>query len=112
MTDGVLRGIPAGRGKARGRARVAHTPDEAASLQTGEILIASALDVAWTPYLPVIAGLASEVGSIMSHGAVVAREYGLPTVTGLQNATRIFTTGERVVLDGDRGTLELDPDQA
>jgi pyruvate,water dikinase len=88
---------------------VAHTPDEAASLQTGEILIASALDVAWTPYLPAIAGLAAEVGSIMSHGAVVAREYGLPTVTGLQNATRIFTTGDLVVLDGDRGTLEHDP---
>lgn len=106
--DGALRGTPVCRGRVRGNARVAHTPDEAASIQAGEILIASALDVAWTPYFPIIAGLATEVGSIVSHGAVVAREYGIPAVAGLQNATRVFRTGDCVVLDGDRGTLEPD----
>ncbi|MBP7736457.1 MAG: hypothetical protein KA369_10835 [Spirochaetes bacterium] len=108
--NGALQGTPVCRGRVRGRARVAHTPDEAASIQAGEILIASALDVAWTPYFPIIAGLATEVGSIVSHGAVVAREYGIPAVAGLPNATRIFKTGDYVVLDGDRGTLEPDAD--
>ena len=101
----MLQGRPASAGLVEGRARVVRTLEEAAALQTGEILIAQVTDVGWTPYFGLIAGLATDVGSAISHGAVVAREYGLPAVVNLQTATRVFSTGDQVVLDGGRGTL-------
>jgi pyruvate,water dikinase len=109
---GELRGKPVSRGVARGPARVARTLDEAAAIQPGEILIAPVTDVAWSPYFAVIAGLATDVGSSVSHGAVVAREYGLPAVVGLRHATRTFKTGDRVVLDADQGSLSLEDEDA
>lgn len=103
--DGVLRGKPVSRGKVVGTARVARSLAEAAGLRPGEILISPVTDIGWTPYFSLVAGLATDVGSSISHGAVVAREYGLPAVVDLREATRIFKTGDRVELDGDRGTL-------
>jgi pyruvate,water dikinase len=105
--DGALVGKPVSRGAVTGRARVIETLEEAAALQAGEILIAPITDVGWTPYFSLIAGLATDVGSAVSHGAVVAREYGLPAVVNLRVATSRFQTGDLVTLDGDRGTLEL-----
>ena len=105
--DGTLLGKPVSRGRVRGRARVVGTLDEATALQAGEILIAPITDVGWTPYFSLIAGLATDVGSAVSHGAVVAREYGLPAVVNLCVATSRFQTGDLVELDGDRGTLKL-----
>ncbi|MGB8329319.1 MAG: PEP-utilizing enzyme, partial [Polyangiales bacterium] len=102
---GALVGKPVSRGVVTGPARVAETLEEAAALQAGEILIASITDVGWTPYFSLIAGLATDVGSAVSHGAVVAREYGLPAVVNLRVATSRFQTGDMVTLDGDRGTL-------
>jgi len=104
---GTLVGKPVSRGVVTGRARVAETLEEAASLQAGEILIAPITDVGWTPYFSLIAGLATDVGSAVSHGAVVAREYGLPAVVNLGIATSRFQTGDLVTLDGDHGTLAL-----
>jgi len=104
---GALVGKPVSRGKVTGRARVVETLDEAAGLRAGEILIAPITDVGWTPYFSLIAGLATDVGSAVSHGAVVAREYGLPAVVNLRVATSRFRTGDLVTLDGDRGTLSL-----
>jgi pyruvate,water dikinase len=103
--DSALVGKPVSRGVVTGRARVVTTLEEAASLEAGEILIAPITDVGWTPYFALIAGLATDVGSAVSHGAVVAREYGLPAVVNLRAATTHFRTGEIVTLDGDRGTL-------
>lgn len=109
--DSALVGKPVSRGVAVGRARVVETLEQAAALEAGEILIAPITDVGWTPYFSLIAGLATDVGSAVSHGAVVAREYGLPAVVNLRVATSRFRTGDNVVLDGDRGTLVLaDPD--
>lgn len=105
--DGALIGKPVSRGTVTGRARVVETLEEAAALQAGEILIAPITDVGWTPYFGLIAGLATDVGSAVSHGAVVAREYGLPAVVNLGTATSRFQTGDLVTLDGDRGTLAL-----
>lgn len=107
LQGGALVGKPVSRGIVTGRARVAETLEEAASLQAGEILIAPITDVGWTPYFNLIAGLATDVGSAVSHGAVVAREYGLPAVVNLGVATSRFRTGALVTLDGDRGTLAL-----
>lgn len=102
-----LVGKPVSRGVVTGSARVVQTLEEAASLEAGEILIAPITDVGWTPYFGLIAGLATDVGSAVSHGAVVAREYGLPAVVNLRVATSQFQTGDLVTLDGDRGTLRL-----
>jgi pyruvate,water dikinase len=100
-----LCGKPVSRGVARGRARVVRSPEEAVGLEEGEILIAPHTDVGWTPYFSVIAGVGTEVGSAFCHGAVIAREYGLPAVVNLENATRLVRTGDMVLLDGDRGIL-------
>ena len=105
--DGALVGKPVSRGVVSGRARVVETIEEASELEAGEILIAPITDVGWTPYFGLIAGLATDVGSTVSHGAVVAREYGLPAVVNLRVATSRFQTGDWVELDGDRGTLSL-----
>jgi pyruvate,water dikinase len=103
----VLTGRPVSAGCVEGTCRVALSPTEAAQLQPGEILIAPITDVAWTPYFSVIAGLATDIGSSVSHGAVIAREYGLPAVVNLRTASTRFKTGDRVRLDGGKGTLEL-----
>ena len=99
-------GKPVSRGRVEGIVRVVMTLEEAESLEPGEILVAPITDVGWTPYFGVISGLVTDVGSAVSHGAVVAREYGLPAVLNTRNGTSILRTGERVVIDGDRGTIE------
>ena len=103
--DGVVRGAPVSRGRVIGTARIVRTLAEAADLQRGEILIAPITDVGWTPYFSLIAGLVTDIGSAVSHGAVVAREYGLPAVVNTRIATRVFHTGDRVVLDGESGVV-------
>ena len=105
--EGQLTGRPVSRGVVEGYARVALTIQEAASLQPGEILIAPITDVGWTPYFSVIGGLATDVGSAVSHGAVIAREYGLPAIVNLRQATKTFKTGDKVRLDADKGVLSL-----
>jgi phosphohistidine swiveling domain-containing protein len=105
--DGVVRGAPVSRGRVTGVARIVRTLDEAADLQRGEILVAPITDVGWTPYFSLIAGLVTDIGSAVSHGAVVAREYGLPAVVNTRTATRVFRTGDRIVLDGESGVVRL-----
>jgi pyruvate,water dikinase len=101
----AMHGTPVSRGMVVGRARVARTPEEAVEMQQGEILIAPFTDVGWAPYFTRAAGLATEIGSPLSHGAVVAREYGLPAVVNLPGATKRFKTGDLVRLDGNTGEL-------
>jgi phosphohistidine swiveling domain-containing protein len=101
----ALAGKPVSRGVVEGTARVVRTLEEAAAIRPGEILIAPITDVGWTPYFNLIAGIATDLGSVISHGAVIAREYGLPAVVNLKTATRTFRTGDRVILDGDRGMV-------
>lgn len=102
----VIVGKPVSRGRVEGRVRVVKRLEEAESLEPGEILVAPITDVGWTPYFAIVAGLVTDVGSAVSHGAVVAREFGLPAVLNTRNATDVLRTGERVILDGDRGTVE------
>ena len=107
VVDGVLEGRPASRGVVEGVVRVAHTLDEAAALESGEILVTPITDIGWTPYFSVIAGLVTDLGSSVSHGAVIAREYGLPCVVNTRQGTRYLQTGDRVRLDGDTGQVRL-----
>jgi pyruvate,water dikinase len=101
----AMQGTPLSRGVAVGPARVARTLQEAAAMQPGEILVTPFTDVGWTPFFSRAAGLATEVGSVLSHGAVVAREYGLPAVAGLPGVTRRFKTGDVLRLDGNTGEV-------
>ncbi|MCX2966127.1 PEP/pyruvate-binding domain-containing protein [Gordonia aquimaris] len=103
--DDAIVGRPAGRGVAEGVVRVAKTIAQARDVQRGEILVAPVTDVGWTPYFTVIAALVTDIGSSVSHGAVVAREYGLPCVVNTLIATQVLVTGDRVRVDGDRGVV-------
>ena len=107
ISEGVLPGRPASRGVVEGTVRVAHTLEEAALLQPGEILVTPITDIGWTPYFSLIGGLVTDLGSSVSHGAVIAREYGLPCVVNTRQGTRMLHTGDRVRLDGDAGCVEL-----
>ncbi len=104
--DGVLIGRPASRGVVRGRARVALTLTEAAALQANEILVTPITDIGWTPYFSMIAGLVTDLGSSVSHGAVIAREYGLPCVVNTRAGTKLIKTGDLIELDGDAGRVQ------
>jgi pyruvate,water dikinase len=100
-----MQGTPLSRGVAIGRARVVRSLEEAGAMEPGEILVTPFTDVGWTPFFSRAAGLATEVGSVLSHGAVVAREYGLPAIAGLPGVTRRFRTGDLLRLDGNTGEL-------
>ena len=103
-TDGGIRGTPASPGIARGIARVILSP-VGARLEPGEVLVAPSTDPGWTPLFLTAGALVMEMGGMMSHGAVVAREYGIPAVVGVPDATGRIATGERVTVDGSAGTV-------
>ena len=105
--DGQLKGIPVSRGVAEGPARIVNSLAEADKLRQGEIMVASFTDIGWTPYFSIIAGLITEIGSPLSHGAVVAREYGIPAVVGAKGAKSFLKNGDRIRLDGDKGIVEI-----
>ncbi|XP_077511422.1 rifampicin phosphotransferase-like isoform X1 [Amblyomma americanum] len=103
--DFEIKGNPMSQGVAEGRARVAPTFEEAHLIQKGEILITTATDTGWTPYFPLLAGVVTEIGGPLSHGAVVAREYGLPCVVGIEGITSMLATGDYIQLDGNTGVI-------
>ena len=102
--DGGIRGTPASPGIARGIARVILSP-VGARLEPGEVLVAPSTDPGWTPLFLTAGALVMEMGGMMSHGAVVAREYGIPAVVGVPDATGRIATGEHVMVDGSAGTV-------
>jgi pyruvate,water dikinase len=106
VTDG-LRGSPASPGVVTGIARVIRSP-HGARLEPGEILVAPSTDPGWTPLFLTAGALVMEMGGMMSHGAVVAREYGIPAVVGVAAATERISTGQRVTVDGSAGTVALE----
>jgi phosphoenolpyruvate synthase/pyruvate phosphate dikinase len=104
--EGALRGTPASSGLVRGWARVILDP-VGAHLEPGEILIAPSTDPGWTPLFLTAAGLVMEMGGAMSHGSVVAREYGIPAVVGVDSASVRITTGQTIEVDGGRGVVRI-----
>ena len=105
--EGVLLGTPASGGVVTEKASVILDPGEA-SLEPGEILVAPSTDPGWTPLFLTAGGLVMEMGGPMSHGAIVAREYGIPAVVGVPDATRRISTGQLITVDGSAG--EVTPD--
>lgn len=103
--EGVLVGCPVSAGVAEGRARVVLRPQDA-ELEKGDILVAPFTDPSWTPLFSAVRGMVLEIGGVMTHGAVVARELGLPTVVGVDNATTLIPDGQRIRVDGSEGVVE------
>jgi pyruvate,water dikinase len=106
LPAGALAGTAASAGIVEGRARVVRKL-EAAKLEKGEILVAPYTDPAWTPLFAIAAGVVTEVGGLMTHGAVVAREYGIPAVVGVDGATTAISDGQRVRVNGTQGYVEM-----
>jgi len=103
---GALRGTPASAGTVTAPARVIIDP-VGARLEPGEILVAPSTDPGWTPLFLTAGGLVMEMGGANSHGAVVAREYGIPAVVGVPRATETITTGVHVTVDGAAGVVTI-----
>jgi pyruvate,water dikinase len=102
----ALVGLPVSSGVIEGRARVIlHMED--ADLEDGDILVTSFTDPGWTPLFVSIKGLVTEVGGLMTHGAVIAREYGLPAVVGVERATKRIKDGQRIRVNGTEGYVEI-----
>ena len=103
---GALVGLPVSAGTVEGRARVIVNMAEA-DLEPGDILVTAFTDPSWTPLFVGINGLVTEVGGLMTHGAVIAREYGLPAVVGVEHATRLIRDGQRIRVHGTDGYVEV-----
>ena len=106
VPTGALVGVPVSRGTVEGRARVALEMAEA-DVEPGDILVTAYTDPSWTPLFVAVGGLVTEVGGLMTHGAVIAREYGLPAVVGVQHATRRIRDGQRIRVRGTDGYVEI-----
>ena len=104
--EGALIGVAVSTGVIEGRARIVLNLEEA-HIEEGDILITAFTDPSWTPLFVSIKGLVTEVGGMMTHGAVVAREYGLPAVVSVENATRLIKDGQRIRLNGTKGYVEI-----
>ena len=106
LPAGSLAGLPVSTGTVEGRARVLLDPAQA-KLEAGDILVTAYTDPSWTPLFVAVKGLVTEVGGLMTHGAVIAREYGLPAVVGVERATRLIKDGQRIRVHGTDGYVEI-----
>ncbi|WP_019910959.1 phosphoenolpyruvate synthase [Paenibacillus sp. HW567] len=102
----AIAGLPVSSGVIEGRARVILKMEDAC-LEDGDILVTPFTDPSWTPLFVSIKGLVTEVGGLMTHGAVIAREYGLPAVVGVENATKLIKDGQRIRVHGTEGYIEI-----
>ena len=107
-SDGVLSGIGCSSGRATGTARILQSLDEIDRLQPGEILVTRFTDPGWTPLFGVAAAVVTETGGLLSHAALVSREYGLPAVLAVSRATQRIPDGSRITVDGSAGTVSID----
>jgi pyruvate,water dikinase len=106
LPDGALAGLAVSSGVVEGRARVVADIADA-TLEAGDVLVTAHTDPSWTPLFLTIAGLVTEVGGLMTHGAVIAREYGLPAVVGVQHATTLIRDGQHIRVDGTHGYVTV-----
>lgn len=107
---GVLRGVPASPGVVKGKARLIREPSEAYRFQKGEILVAPYTEPGWAPLFLLAKAMVMEVGGAVCHGAIVAREYGIPAVVGARGAMSSIKDGQIITVDGTSGEVRLDPE--
>lgn len=106
--DAVMDGVAASAGKSVGRARIIEDLAwQADEFQPGEILIARYTDASWTPLFAIAGGVVTDIGSMLSHSSIVAREFSVPSVVNTKHATQRINTGDMVMIDGDAGTVEV-----
>jgi phosphohistidine swiveling domain-containing protein len=103
----MLTGFPVSPGVVTGKARVILRADADQQILAGEILVAPFTDPGWTPYFVTAAAIVMDQGGILSHGSIVAREYGIPAVVNVGSATQIIRTGQKIEVDGNRGTIKI-----
>ncbi len=103
----LLHGVAASAGVATGKARVILRAETNEQVQAGEILVAPFTDPGWTPYFVPAAGIVTDQGGLLSHGSIIAREYGIPAVVNVPAATKIIQTGQRIRVDGNRGIVTI-----
>jgi phosphoenolpyruvate synthase/pyruvate phosphate dikinase len=109
VPTGALIGLPVSAGTIEGRARVIRDIAQA-DIEPGDILVTTYTDPSWTPLFLAVKGLVTEVGGLMTHGAVIAREYGLPAVVGVEHATNLIRDGQRIRVHGTDGYVEILPE--
>ncbi|KKL78940.1 hypothetical protein LCGC14_2019800 [marine sediment metagenome] len=106
-----ITGMPVSAGRVVARCCVVHGLEDAGRLEAGDVLVAPNTDPGWTPLFMGLGGLVLETGGALAHGAIIAREYGIPAVTAVANATRRIRDGEWVTLDGRAGTVQCHGEQ-
>lgn len=103
----TLCGIGVANGRASGKAKLTYHPDEGGKLESGDILVAPLTDPAWTPLFLKVSAVVMETGGIISHGAIVAREYGIPAITNIPGLMKIMKDNQSITVDGDEGKVYL-----
>jgi phosphohistidine swiveling domain-containing protein len=107
----IIKGVAASPGKATGVARLLHGPQDFCRMNPGDILVAPITTPAWTPLFAMATAIVTDIGGPLSHGSIVAREYGIPAVLGTGAATRRIQDGQTITVDGSQGTVVLHPDE-
>ena len=107
QNDGVITGVPVSNGECEGIVHIVNSAEDANQLKKGEIMVARFTDIGWTPYYSIVNGLITEIGSSLSHGAVVAREYGLPTIVNVKGATKLLKNGDHIIMNASKGTIQV-----
>ena len=103
----LLNGVATSTGKVTAPARVLHGPEDFDQMQIGEVLVAGTTTPAWTPLFAMASAVVTDIGGPLSHGSIVAREYGIPAVMGTGIATRHIQSGQIITVDGTAGTVEI-----
>jgi pyruvate,water dikinase len=103
----IIKGVPASPGQVTATARVLHGPQDFDQMQRGDILVASITTPAWTPLFAMASGVVTDIGGPLSHGSIVAREYGIPAILGTGFATKLIHSGQKIAVDGAAGTVTL-----
>jgi len=106
IPKGALKGVPISSGVIEGRARVVLRLEDA-MIENGDILVTTFTDPSWTSLFVSVKGLVTEVGGLTTHGSVIAREYGIPGVVGVENATNLIQDGQRIRINGNEGYIEI-----
>jgi pyruvate,water dikinase len=106
-SGGMISGVAASAGRATGIARVVHDIGELGRVKPGDILVTNSTDPGWTPVFLLIKGLVLETGGILAHGTVLSREYGIPAVTSVRQATSLIKEGNLITIDGSEGSIQL-----